>query len=530
MTKVLLKKQMMEVFAWVYQDKKSGKNRGKSGVILYIGLYLIIFGILGFIFFQVGDMLAPLIDIGYGWLFMALMSLISVALGVFGSVFNTYATLYQAKDNDFLLSMPVPTSTVLMARLSGVYAMGLMYGLIVMIPTVIVFLMHSKTGILGTIFTLLIPLVLSIFVLTVSCILGWIVAVISQKLKHKNIITVIVSIAFIAAYYYVYGQAYTILQEILKAPESLAKKVKSILYPFYHMGLASEGNVVSMLIFTGIILAMFAIVYMVLSRGFIKLATSNRGTTKIKYKEKVTKCYSVNRALFRKEMKRFLGSTTYMLNCGLGIVIMVVIAVVILIKGDSFVGILYELFGTNEGFLEVMVCGAVCMSTSMNDITAPSVSLEGKNIWLSQVFPISGWQVLKAKIHLHLALTLAPTFLLVASILWILKPRVIYVVLIPVICMLFVWLMAQIGLVLNLKMPNLNWTNEMIPVKQSMGVMITLFGGWIIAIAIIVVYYLLLDMLNPVYYLTGVAALLLVISLALMAWLRKRGAEIFEKL
>ena len=48
----------------------------------------------------------------------------------FGSIFNTYAGLYLPKDNDLLLSMPVPVSSLVAARLSGVYLMGLMLSLI----------------------------------------------------------------------------------------------------------------------------------------------------------------------------------------------------------------------------------------------------------------------------------------------------------------------------------------------------------------------------------------------------------------
>lgn len=36
MTKVLFKKQMMEVFSWVYQNKRSGKNRSSKGIVGYV--------------------------------------------------------------------------------------------------------------------------------------------------------------------------------------------------------------------------------------------------------------------------------------------------------------------------------------------------------------------------------------------------------------------------------------------------------------------------------------------------------------
>ena len=53
-------------------------------------------------------------------LYYALIIRIAVFMGVFGSVFNTYSSLYKAKDNDLLLSLPVPVGDILVVRLTGV--------------------------------------------------------------------------------------------------------------------------------------------------------------------------------------------------------------------------------------------------------------------------------------------------------------------------------------------------------------------------------------------------------------------------
>lgn len=55
-------------------------------------------------------------------MYFAMMGLLASFFGVFGSVFNTYAGLYLAKDNDLLLSMPIPIRTILCARLLGLMA------------------------------------------------------------------------------------------------------------------------------------------------------------------------------------------------------------------------------------------------------------------------------------------------------------------------------------------------------------------------------------------------------------------------
>ena len=371
---------------------------------------------------------------------------------------------------------------------------------------------------------------LAIFVLTLSCILGWVVALISSRLKNKNIVTVFLSLAFIAAYYYFYMKAYTMLQGILADAQSVGNSIQSALFPFYHMGLASEGRVGSMLIFTGIMAVLFGIVYVVLSRSFLRLVTINRGTAKAKYREKAVRAGTVSKALLRKELKRFLGSPTYMLNCGLGIVLMLVAGVALLIKAGTVSGMLSQVFAGHEDWMALLAVAAVCMITTMNDITAPSVSLEGKNLWLVQSFPVSSWQVLTAKLKLHMILTLFPALVLVICVEIVVHPAVIYGIMLPIITWLFVLLMGLIGLCLNLKMPNVDWTNETVPVMQSMGVMLTLFGGWAVVLALAGLYVVARNALPPVAYLLCVAVLLAVISGVLLIWVKTKGARIFESL
>ena len=531
MRKALFKKQLMEVFSWVIQDKKTGKKRAGKGLVSYIFLYALVFGFLGFIFYQVADMLcAPLLSVDLGWFYMTLMGLIGIMLGVFGSVFNTFTSLYQAKDNDLLLAMPIPAGSILTARLLGVYAVGLLYEMLVMIPALIVYFMYAHVGILGILFSLLIPFILSVFVLTLSCVLGWVVAWVSSRLRNQKLITVFLSLVFIAAYYYFYSNAYVLLGKILENPGRVSESVKGPLYPLYHMGLAAEGNVLSMLIFVVIILALFGIVYEVLSRSFLRLATTKRGAAKVKYVEKASKSASPGRALLRREFRRFLGSTNYMLNCGLGIVFMIIAAVALLIKQDTVTEVIFGMFQGYEEILALLAVAAICMMTTMNDMTAPSVSLEGKQIWLAQVLPVTGYQVLMAKLKMHLILTLIPTAVVTACVEWVLKPSPLFAVIIPVAVVLFVLMMACLGLVLNLKMPNLTWTSEVVPIKQSASVTFALFGGWVIVLALGVLYYLTLDWITPAAYLLCVTALLLVLSIALLSWLRTKGAKIFEHL
>lgn len=529
MTKALLKKQMMEVFSWVYKDKKTGKLRSARDSIIYALLYLFLFGFLGSVFFKAaGSLCAPLVAMNMGWLYWCIMGLLSIFLGVFGGIFTTYGSMYQAKDNDFLLSMPIPASRILMARLLGVYALGLIYELIVMVPAMIAWYMAVPFSGIGSVFVILIPLILSVLVLTLSAVLGWVVALILKRVKHKNIIGIIASLAFIAIYYYVYSQAFELLQMILQNAGAIGAQLQSVLYPLYHMGLGAEGNLMSMVIFTAIVAAFFGVVYFLLSRSFLSLATAKTGSSKAAYKERKTKMRSAGGALLHKELRRFLGSFNYMMNCGLGILFMPVSAGLLIWKAQDIriLGSILEI----KDFLPLLFLGGICLMAALNNVTAPSVSLEGKSLWLVQSLPVRGKDALQAKLKLHLLLTVVPMIPLVVVVEWLLSPTPLFGVMIPVIAVLFAFLTGAMGLAINLKLPILNWTNEIVPIKQSMSVLLSLFGGWVIIGLFAGLYALIGNNVGMEGFFALTCGVLLALDVLLYRWLQTRGARIFERL
>jgi len=192
MLKLLLKKQLMEIFRAYYYDAKKNKARSRAATAAYMAMFVVLMVVvLGGIFTLLSvKRCAPMAQAGMGWLYFALMGLLAVFLGVFGSVFNTYASLYLAKDNDLLLSMPIPVSVLLVSRL--------LYSGIVILPAVIVYWAVAGVTLANVLGGVLLTALISIFVMTLSCALGWVVAKISL-LKHKSFVTVVISVRTISS-------------------------------------------------------------------------------------------------------------------------------------------------------------------------------------------------------------------------------------------------------------------------------------------------------------------------------------------
>ena len=534
MLKALVKKQFRELFQSYFQNRKTGKARSRGGIIgmfiLFVFIMLFLCLVFGIVAFSLAMTLLPL---GLDWLYFSLMSLIALFLGVFGSVFNTYSSLYGAKDNELLLAMPIPPSKLLASRLIGVYAMGLLYEAAVMLPAIILYWVFVPVTAARVICPLALLLVLSVFILSLCCVLGWVVALISARLKNKSFITVFVSLAFMSAYYVFYFKANTYLQQIAQHTDEVSRVMQSWLYPFYQMGLAGAGNWLSLAIVALISVALFALIYYVLSRSFLRIATVNRGEKKAVYREKPVKAAGVKAALLRREFKHFTSSAPYMLNCALGSVMMVGVSVLVLIKAPELRGVISRLYldtPTLPRLMPVILVAIALSVATLNDITAPSVSLEGRSLWLIQSLPVRARDVLDAKQKVHLYVTLPAALLMIACVCFVVELPLLQALLVTAICVLFVFLNSAIGLTYNLLRPNLNWTNESVPIRQNLGVIVVLASGWILAAIFVVPYLFLGKILAPELYLAACAALLALAVALTNLWLRRRGAAIFENL
>ncbi len=532
MLKALLKKQLFEINCGFFYDRKKGVARSKAASIGLIVLYgLLVVGVLGGVFTMLAlSICGPLNEIGMGWLYFALFCLIAVALGVFGSVFSTYAGLYLAKDNDLLLSMPIPVRYILISRLLSVYLLGLMFTAVVLLPAILVYLIVTPFRLASLAGCIVLLALISIFVLFLSCLLGWVVAKISLKLKNRSFITVAVSVLFLGGYYFVYFKAREWIQALVANAAAYGAALHSKAYPVYLLGRVGEGDWLAMLVVGAVILLAFWLTWVVLSRSFLKIATATGKTARAVYREKTAHVRSVSSALLGKELKRFTSSPNYMLNCGMGILFLFVGAVAALIKGRDLSEVLTAILPSRTGCVPVLLCTAVCMLVSMVDVAAPSVSLEGKSLWLLQSLPVRPWQALRAKLRAQLLLGGVPAALCAICAAVVMTGSLPERLLSVAAALLFTLFMALLSLAAGTRWANTTWTTELTPIKQSASVMLALFGGWIASIALGGVYLFVGFRLGAAAYLGLACAVLAALSALLYLWLKRRGSARFAAL
>ena len=533
MLKTLIKKQFREIFRNYYVNSKTGKSRSQKGVTGMIIGYAVIMGFLAvmFAFFDF-SMGLSLMKAGRVWLYFSLNAIGAVAFGTLGSVFSTYSSLYIAKDNEQLLSLPIPPQTILLSRLTAVYAMSALYSGVIWLPSVIVHCILGG-GVVALIMGLALMVFLALFVTVLTAILGWIVAAISVRLKGKSYITAFIGFAFFGLYYFFFMRSSNLISSLVDSGDALKPGLMSWGYVFYQLALGACGDLVAFGIFAGITLILFGATLFVLSKSFIRIVTTKHGGSKAVYREREATVRSQGQALFRRELKRFTSSATYMMNAGFGLVMEAALGVLGIVFCGTVQQFLNKLLADAPAivlFIAPMALAAFIFLIGTNYISTPSVSLEGDRIWVVHTLPVRSADVLRAKLRLHIVLNAVPAMFLGVVAILVLRLDLVEGILLLLCAMAFIALSGAFGLFLGLKNPNLHWTVESQPIKQGMAALIGLFGTMLLAVAVAGIYFLLVYFVNPRIYLAVWLGIFVVLFFVFRRWVMGTGAKIFEEL
>ena len=532
MIKALLKKQWLAAMSFLLQGK-DGKRRSKAATVGFAVLMLYGLGAMGALFWLIAESLClPLVSAGMGWVYFAFIGTLATGFGIIGGVFTAKTKLYEAKDNDLLFAMPIPAWMILLVRMAGLYAFTLLFEGLVFLPAAVQYFIVAGVSFAGVLSCLVILLVMPLLALAICSLLGFVLAWVSAKLPFKNLFTLIGVTVFMIVYMMLYSKMNEYLAFILANGEAVGAVMKTALYPFSQLGLAAEGNVLSLFLFVLMFGGAFALVYLFLFKTYFRVATMKRGERKAKYKPNESRISSPQAALFKKEFLQFIKNPMYMLNASMGTLIALICGIMMAIYGDFF-GMDKETISAIPALKEnigLIVAAIVCFMASSNTITACAVSLEGERIWLPQSLPVSEWTVLKAKLYLHFVMTATPSALFGLAAAFCVNLSWGWTVAVVAVAVISSALFAAMGLVINLKFPSLRWTNEIAAIKQSVSVLIAMFGGWGAALLPLGGYFLFGKYLPAWGYLLVGLGLLLAATAVLIVWLKKRGTKIFKRL
>ena len=240
-------------------------------------------------------------------------------------------------------------------------------------------------------------------------------------------------------------------------------------------------------------------------------------------------------SLCKKESKRFFSSTTYLVNVGLGLFMMAALIIAGIIFKDKLMTMLQsqDMLEGLESFIPAVIVGIMAFLTFMAPISAPSVSLEGKHLWILRSMPISGAKVLRGKLRFHCIATVPLAFGgTIILCLWYGCPF-LDTLLAAVCAGLLHVLCGVLGLVFNMCFPRMDWPTEAAPCKQSGAVICIMFAMMFISFVIFGVGLVATGILGPersALVLGIMAAVIALITYLFYLLLVKWGGKKFETL
>ncbi|MBE6563599.1 MAG: ABC transporter permease [Ruminococcaceae bacterium] len=532
MFKTLLAVRLRAMFAGFGKNsayKKSGKKTDKkSSSAGKIILYALLFGYVGVVFFFMFYSAFSTVLMMTGeenrWFYFALAGLMAFAFMIFGSVFTAKSVIYEPSDNELLLSMPVPPFLILASRLVSLFLLEYAFGILIILPAFLVYALNVGFTFAGALFFIIGFILVGILSLAVICLLAYSISALTKRARNKSLVTTVFSLAFLGVYFYVYFNITNIISIFAANMDRIESVVESYLFPFYHLGVsAADGNILSALIFWLCALIPFALVVLWLTKSFINIAFTKSGAKHKKYVKGEMKTSSPEWALTKKEISYFFSVPVYILNCGLGLVMSVGYSVLMAVKSKELREATGALMGDDGAGSAVLIL-VLLFFAAMNMVSACSVSLEGKRLWIAKSLPLSGKSIVGSKIAAHCIICL-PLTALSGIILWVgMGMDVISGLGAVIVPSALTVLMGAIGVAVNLKHPVFDWENEAVPVKQSGATFITMMSGFGIVLltggAALALYFLLG---------LGAAVLsvsaLMILAAALALWLVMKASD-----
>lgn len=533
MLKTLIKAKLSAYFASFSGANSSKRKKPQSPVarallialFIFLALYLVVaFGFMAYgmdtISKQTGDF----------WLSQTLATMVASLLCIVGSVFTAKTQIFESKDNELLLSMPITPRDIFLSRIVMLLIVNYLLEAIILVPVIAVHIFVVGYSPLGALFTLLVFLLLPFITLSLSCLIAWVISAISSRLRNKTLVSVLFTVLFFIVYFVACGA----FGGIVGASEDGASidftGLKSS-YIFYWMGSAmGEGNALGFLYFALCTIVISVVTYILLNRSFIKIITTNKGVKKIAYVAKEEKTNSIGVALFKKEIKRFFSSSAYILNAGMGNIMTVIIAVVMIFV-SSDVNATFGEIPEFARFVPVIASMIIVFMGSMNFVSAPSISLEDKSLWILQGAPIEPSKILFSKVLTHIAIC-APCTLVSAVIIAIaFKFSVLNFIAIILASASIVAFTGYFGLLLGLKFPKFDWQNETVAVKQGFSVFGAMLGTMLWGM-LFFIGGIGLAILSVDFYVSGLIFTLLnvIICAIIHMYFKKGGAIAFANL
>lgn len=423
--------------------------------------------------------------LGAPYLSLVMMYASASLIAVLAALYRANGTLFNFKTYDMLAALPLTSSTLLGSRVVLGVIVDSLPLMLFMVPAGVTYGIQVQPDWWFYPVFIVTLCMLPLIPFVGGSALGVISSLIAARFKSNGLVNI--GIGFLLIFGLMYAEFSLINSDNLGSIVTTITNSITAYYPVARWyGEALSGNVLSLIVFVGLSIAIFAGSMVLLSRWFKHL---NSATTTSIAKQNYTLAASRPRsafgALLRKEFGLYFGSSIYVFNTAFGLVLMGIGAIAVHFAGNSALAALQAIPQLKTGiawFVPLALSALVGLSCT----TSASISIEGKRLWVTKTLPIALNRILLAKLLVNVIICASVSTIAGVSLGIFLKvsaEQMLMAIAVPAVCACAV---AACGLLANLALPSLSWSAEVQAVKQSAAVLVGMLMGIILVAAPIV--------------------------------------------
>ncbi len=457
----------------------------------------------------------------------ALMLTAGGVLGLVTALTKSGTVLFSAASLDPLLPLPISRQTVILSRVFSLYYEELLINAGMILTSAVCCQIRIKS--LPAAFwpvTVLTTFLAPLLPLGVGGLLGLFVAMVTARMKNKNLFTTVFSMLFLLGVMVLSFSSGNLFADASAVAEVLEGRIFTLYPPARLFVNGLSGSLGSLLLFVGLSLALLALLCLAAVKGFAFFYGAINATASSKaFRMGRQKQTGVLLTLCKKELRQKFNTPIWIMNTDMGTLMALIMTVALIVVGKEPVAeVLEETFGVGDrvGLLFGLVIASVqCLSLT----ATASVSMEGKGLYIVKSLPIRANTWLRSK----LLVSMLPPVLgglvcgLALTIAWRLPAW--NALLILGMSVLVAWAFSVVELSLGLHFARFDWENPAEVVKQGGGVILSMLitmlfiGGG----ALLILYFGYLGA-------ALLCLLLLAAALPIRLVMRKRAEKMLTKL
>ncbi len=514
---ILLKKDF-NIMLGKMQGKKKRTSTMASGLLLTV----LMVSVCASMIFQAWIMFEEFVPLGLAKMIvfhsLTLVVTVVATIGVMRITVNT-----RSNDEWLLLSSPIKKRDIVLSKLINRYLFDFAFVALMLLPFVIIYLIQVEFSVRFLILGLVLLFMLPLLSVGISNCLGFFISKLFNKYRCASLIKSLISVLLFVVVYgllIIKTSSYGLVEASTMEDFFADRPITNLLLKFLMEPSFLNVTIVSLLVLVPFIIG--AILYGV---NYGKQSVGYRSTSaELKFNES----NGLFKSVFVKELNSYATTPAFVANTIMGPILMVGFAIMMVTTGDiSGLGFVMSLIPTN------LVSGLFALLfgffASMTVISACTISLEGKSLWLLKSTPTNEKTLFLAKALLQMVIVIP--FLLISVVIVGINFdfKIVDYIVVTILPTLVCICMSFMGVLINLWLPMLEWDDETKVVKQSMAVLIAMFGGMFISLIPLLLYYLLEE--ASILLLFGISsAIILLLTIVSIVLLFTVGVKKFQNL